>query len=217
MDDEIIFFSLFRDQERRQRKLLMQNQDLEGPSPGRRHKDKTPIKDEFTEFSQYGSRFMLNQMEEKKKEKNFVEQIQENKIFKKVASTCQKHYHRKTSNAAADHLNVSDHDTTVRSPTSDGTGASVDRKVQMMRESSHVSLKDTDTCPATCPAPAAMPRSKKLSVTKQNIPNTGEPDKFDPIQLERKTAMLFKKAEQSDPSHHSVSMNTDPRACWGSR
>ena len=36
----------------------MQDQDQD--SGNRRHQEKTPIKDEFTEFSQYGSRFWEN-------------------------------------------------------------------------------------------------------------------------------------------------------------
>ena len=38
---------------------------------------------------------MLNQTEEKHKKTNFVEQLQENKIFKKVATTCQRHYKKR--------------------------------------------------------------------------------------------------------------------------
>ena len=100
----------------------MQDQDQD--SGNRRHQEKTPIKDEFTEFSQYGSRFwenilkrlfkkifyyfrfMLNQVEEKKKEKNFVEQIQDNKIFRKVASTCQKHYRTEFVTEFPDHVRI---------------------------------------------------------------------------------------------------------------
>ena len=70
------------------------------PSPGlRRPKETTLINDEFTEFSQFGSRFMLNQTGEKNKKTNFVEHLQENKnkIFKKVASTCQKHYKKRNN------------------------------------------------------------------------------------------------------------------------
>jgi len=198
---------------------VMQDQDQD--SGNRRHQEKTPIKDEFTEFSQYGSRFMLNQVEEKKKEKNFVEQIQDNKIFRKVASTCQKHY-RKTS-TTENNLNVPDADLSQRSQNfSENTGAAgacVDRNVQIRQENSHVSLKDLDTCNAV---PTIQPRVKKTVSHAHahkhaiNQFKTGEPEKFDSIQLERKTAMLFKKAEQSEPCH-SVSMNTDPRACWSSR
>ena len=65
----------------------------------RRTKETTLINDEFTEFSQFGSRFMLNQTGEKTKKTNFVEHLQENKnkIFKKVASTCQKHYKKRNN------------------------------------------------------------------------------------------------------------------------
>ena len=194
----------------------MQNQDNLHPDPlcttgGQarpRTREKTPIKDEFTEFSQYGSRFMLNQMEEKtRKEKNFVEQIQENKIFKKVASTCQKHY-RKTSSTEQSHQqqssNVLEQDISPKSPMTETTSSTNDKKVQIN--------PSQDTCLATCHVPTAVPRNKKVSLKQI----TGEPEKLDPLQLERKAAMLFKKAEQCEPSH-SVSMNTDPRGCWVSR
>ena len=70
-------------------------------SSSRKQKERTVINDEFTEFSQFGSRFMLNQPEEKNKKTNFVEHLQENKIFNKVATTvlntCQKHYKKRTT------------------------------------------------------------------------------------------------------------------------
>merc|ERR550532_677518 len=70
-------------------------------SSSRKQKERTLINDEFTEFSQFGSRFMLNQPEEKNKKTNFVEHLQENKIFNKVATTvlntCQKHYKKRTT------------------------------------------------------------------------------------------------------------------------
>ena len=195
----------------------MQNQDNLHPDPGgpsggqprTRTREKTPIKDEFTEFSQYGSRFMLNQMETEKtrKEKNFVEQIQENKIFKKVASTCQKHY-RKTSSTEPNHpaqtSAAQEPDISLKSPVTETPSSTIDKKVQIS--------SSQDTCIPTCHVPTAVPRNKKVSLKQI----TGEPEKFDPLQLERKAAMLFKKAEQMEPSH-SVSMNTDPRGCWVSR
>ena len=70
-------------------------------SSSRKQKERTLINDEFTEFSQFGSRFMLNQPEEKNKKTNFVDHLQENKIFNKVATTvlntCQKHYKKRTT------------------------------------------------------------------------------------------------------------------------
>lgn len=70
-------------------------------SSSRKQKERALINDEFTEFSQFGSRFMLNQPEEKNKKTNFVEHLQENKIFNKVATTvlntCQKHYKKRTT------------------------------------------------------------------------------------------------------------------------
>ena len=44
-------------------------------SGSRRQKEKTLINDEFTEFSQFGSRFMLNQTGEKNKKTNFVDHL----------------------------------------------------------------------------------------------------------------------------------------------
>ena len=129
--------------------------------------------------------------------------------------------YRKTS-TTENNLNVPDSDLSQRSQNfseNTGAGACVDRNVQIRQENSHVSLKDLDTCNAV---PTIQPRVKKTVSHAHahkhaiNQFKTGEPEKFDSIQLERKTAMLFKKAEQSEPCH-SVSMNTDPRACWSSR
>ena len=181
---------------------------------GARDKEAAAIQDEFTEFSQYGSRFMLNQVPDTaRKERNFVEQIQENKIFKKVASTCQKHY-RKTSAPAPPPGLASD----LLPP---GSVVSEDRAAPLRREASAGQLsscKDLSAGGVAGPAPGtqptAVPRVRKTSG--QPKLNTGEPEKFDPLQLERKAAILFKKAEQSEPSH-TVSMHTDPRGCWTSR
>ena len=202
----------------------MQGQDQPQERPGdlqpRRIKERTertPIKDEFTEFSQYGSRFMLNtvpasesQQGKKEDKKNFVEQIQDNKIFKKVASTCQKHYRKTSVTTPTGDLSLLQPPDGARTPTSP-TSAEAG-----LLTSAPAICGQTPLMPS---AAAAPPRLKKLSL---NLPplgklQTGEPEKFDHLQLERKTASLFKKAEQSDPSHSAVSMNTDPRACWGSR
>jgi len=157
---------------------------------------------------------MLNQMPDTaRREKNFVEQIQENKIFKKVASTCQKHY-RKTSAPAPPPGLATD----LLPP---GSVVSEDRAAPLRREASAGQLsscKDLSAGGVAGPAPGtqptAVPRVRKTSG--QPKLNTGEPEKFDPLQLERKAAILFKKAEQSEPSH-TVSMHTDPRGCWTSR
>ena len=134
----------------------MQNQDNLHPDPGvlgqsrTRTREKTPIKDEFTEFSQYGSRFMLNQMPDTaRRERNFVEQIQENKIFKKVASTCQKHY-RKTSAPAPPPGLATD----LLPP---GSVVSEDRAAPLRREASAGQLsscKDLSAGGVAGPAPA---------------------------------------------------------------
>ena len=83
-------------------------------SGSRRQKEKTLINDEFTKFSQFGSRFMLNQTGEKNKKTNFVDHLQENKIFKKVASTCQKHYKKRTSQEQTERQKTKDSD--IRTP-----------------------------------------------------------------------------------------------------
>merc|ERR1719192_214429 len=83
-------------------------------SSSRKQKERALINDEFTEFSQFGSRFMLNQPEEKNKKTNFVEHLQENKIFKKVASTCQKHYKKRTSQEQTERQKTKDSD--IRTP-----------------------------------------------------------------------------------------------------
>ena len=199
----------------------MQGQDQPQERPGdlqpRRIKERTPIKDEFTEFSQYGSRFMLNTVSaseshqgKKEDKRNFVEQIQDNKIFKKVASTCQKHYRKTSVTTPTGDLSLLQPPDGARTPTSPTS-------VEASPLTSALAI--CGQTPLMPSAAAAPPRQKKLSL---NLPplgkqQTGEPEKFDHLQLERKTASLFKKAEQSDPSHSSVSMNTDPRACWGSR
>lgn len=202
----------------------MQGQDQPQERPGdlqpRRIKERTertPIKDEFTEFSQYGSRFMLNTVPaseshqgKKEDKKNFVEQIQDNKIFKKVASTCQKHYRKTSVTTPTGDLSLLQPPDGARTPTSPTSAEA------SLLTSAPAICGQTPLMPS---AAAAPPRLKKLSL---NLPplgkqQTGEPEKFDHLQLERKTASLFKKAEQSDPSHSAVSMNTDPRACWGSR
>ena len=198
----------------------MQGQDQErlgGDLQPRRTKERserTPIKDEFTEFSQYGSRFMLNTVptsEDKgKKEdrKNFVEQIQDNKIFKKVASTCQKHYRKTSVTTPTGDLSLLQPPEGARTPTSP-TSAEASLLTSLLP--GHGEKQDQLPLPT-----AAPPRQKKLSLPLGGKQQTGEPEKFDHLQLERKTASLFKKVEQSEPSH-SVSMNTDPRTCWGSR
>merc|ERR1719297_549849 len=137
---------------------------------------------------------MLNQMPDTaRKEKNFVEQIQENKIFKKVASTCQKHY-RKTSAPAPPPGLATD----LLPP---GSVVSEDRAAPLRREASAGQLsscKDLSAGGVAGPAPApgtqptAVPRVRKTSG--QPKLNTGEPEKFDPLQLERKAAILFKKS-----------------------
>ena len=196
----------------------MQGQDQERPGGDlqpRRTKERTertPIKDEFTEFSQYGSRFMLNTVPtsedkgRKEDRKNFVEQIQDNKIFKKVASTCQKHYRKTSVTTPTGDLSLLQPPDGARTPTSPTSAeASLLTSPRLGEERDQLLLPT-----------AAPPRQKKLSLTLGVKHQTGEPEKFDHLQLERKTASLFKKVEQSEPSH-SVSMNTDPRACWGSR
>ena len=205
----------------------MQNQDpSQPPEPGGtaghgRRREKTPIKDEFTEFSQYGSRFMLNQMteSEKKKEKNLVEHIQENKLFKKVASTCQ-NYYRKSSSAAATPTDPSA-ETIDQSEARTKSMDQSEHRVQILPSSSHANLKDLESGLVSHMAPpAALPRAKKLPTSGglklSRSVSGGEPDKLDHHQLERKTVQLFKKVEQSEPSQ-AVSMHTDPRGSWMSR
>ena len=203
-----------------------QGQERSGDLQPRRTKERTertPIKDEFTEFSQYGSRFMLNtvpaseQSEKGKKEdrRNFVEQIQDNKIFKKVASTCQKHYRKTSVTTPTGDLSLLQPPDGARTPTSP---TSAEASPWTSAQPPPGLGEERESAPALPVLPtAAPPRHKKLSLAlplgKQQ---TGEPEKLDHLQLERKTASLFKKAEQAEPSH-SVSMNTDPRACWGSR
>ena len=196
----------------------MQGQDQERPGGDlqpRRTKERTertPIKDEFTEFSQYGSRFMLNTVPtsedkgRKEDRKNFVEQIQDNKIFKKVASTCQKHYRKTSVTTPTGDLSLLQPPDGARTPTSPTSA-----EASLLTSPSLWEKRDQLLLPT-----AAPPRQKKLSLPLGVKHQTGEPEKFDHLQLERKTASLFKKVEQSEPSH-SVSMNTDPRAGWGSR
>jgi len=66
------------------------------------HKTESPVKDEFTEFSQYGSRFHATQMEEKSKKATLADQFPGHRIVQKVAKTCQKHTKGRKSTTTTD-------------------------------------------------------------------------------------------------------------------
>jgi hypothetical protein len=169
------------EKEKTRKEILMHN-------PDKWQKAKTPVKDEFTEFSQYGSRFMPNKMEEKSKKTNLVDQFPGHKIVKKVAKTCQKHSQSRKSSTT---------DRTAEIPLrNDSAGNKLDK--EQVRQGIEQE------------APTALPRSKREKQNQHSLPlekPKGEPEKFDPKYMEKKSAMLFKKAEQ--PQY--ISMNTDPR------
>merc|ERR1711874_17072 len=71
------------------------------------NKPKSPVKDEFTEFSQNGSRFHPTQMEEKSKKSNLVDQFSGHRIVQKVAKSCQKHSKVRKSTAVPAQANES--------------------------------------------------------------------------------------------------------------
>jgi len=157
----------------------LQNDDKVQKSSG-------PVMDEFTEFSQYGSRFLPTQVnEEKYKKTNLVDQISGHRIVQKVAKTCQKHGKaRKTSN--------------TEKPLEDLNDRNENKKNVELPKSENVNI------------PTALPRSRR----EKQIPNTqatdkykGEPEKLDVKFLEEKTAKLFKTSEP----RHTISMNTDPK------
>ena len=169
------------EKEKTRKEILMQN-------PDKWQKAKSPVKDEFTEFSQYGSRFMPNQMEEKSKKTNLVEQFPGHKIVKKVAKTCQKHSQSRKS-------------------------STTDRTAEIsLRNDSSENKQDKEQVRQgiESEAPTAQPRSKRDRQNQHSLPlekPKGEPEKFDPKYMEKKSVMLFKKAEQ--PQY--ISMNTDPK------
>jgi len=149
----------------------------------RTHKSENPVKDEFTEFSQYGSRFHATQFEEKSKKATLADQFPGHRIVQKVAKTCQKHTRSKKSAPSSEQRN-------------DKYPVDADEsKCQLGQE------KEPRE-------PTARPRSKKekqRSLLQEKVKD--EIEKLDPKVMEEKSAMLFKSAEL----HQPISMNTDPK------
>ena len=114
-------------------------------------KAKSPVKDEFTEFSQYGSRFLPSQMDGRSKKTNLVDQLTGYRMVKKVAKTCQKH-------------SISRKSTTTNQTTDESSGHKEGKEQEIETE-----------------APTALPRrrDKQNPILPSENPK-GEPEKFDP-------------------------------------
>ena len=155
-------------------------------------KAKSPVKDEFTEFSQYGSRFLPSQMDGRSKKTNLIDQLTGYRMVKKVAKTCQKH-------------SISRKSSTTNQTTDEYSG--------------HKEGKEQEIEPE---APTALPRrrDKQNPILPSENPK-GEPEKFDPklsAKLFKNVEQHQSICMNTDPKpqHYSMSEVAKPSSSRGS-